>query len=343
MFNFSEKDLLDYATLEDVRKHIDSYDMFAYYIGNFTLGRPMLSPLEPEKSPSFSIYARGGEVLFNDFRIGGGDIIKFVQLKFGLDFRGAINKLMYDAGLSDKFKTELTYVVKPLIKHDKVISYTKPIIKIKTRNWTNKDADFWKSFHILGRSIKKYRVFPISHIFINDKIIKAEPLAFAFKEFKDDKESLTIYQPYSKTMKWFKSHDASVFYGWTQLPETGDRLIITKSMKDVMVIDSITSLPTVALQNEKIKPKKQVIEELAGRFKEIYLLYDNDYGNEEVGKVNYGREFGSAIASEFNLIQAEIPDNLAKRFEAKDISDLAKNAGVGYCKGILNSIYSFKV
>ncbi len=335
MFNFSEEDLLPYATAEDIYRYVNSYDMFRYYVGDFKLGTPILSPFDGEDKPSFAIYAKGNEVLYNDFRFGGGDIIQFVKMKFNLDFRSAINKIVQDAGLKDQFRSDLNYVPKPLIKHNKVIKHSKPVIKVKGRKWATHDAEFWKTFHIDKATLDKYRVNPISYIFINSKIYKADKLAYVFKELKDGKVSYTIYQPLSKTMKWIKSHDSSVFYGWSQLPETGDTLIITKSMKDVMTIDSITGLPAVALQNEKIKPKKHVIEQLKTRFKKVYLFYDNDYANEEKGRDNYGRKFGCVIANEFGLTQIEIPDLIAEIYDAKDPSDLAKNAGFVHVKTML--------
>jgi len=335
MFNFSDKDLLSYASSDDIHRYVNSYDMFVYYVGNFKLGTPIISPLEEEKRPSFDIFAKGDKVLFNDFRFGGGDIIQYVKLKYNLDYRGAINKIVQDSGLDNKFRSDLDYITKPVFKHNKIIKHTKPIIKVKSRKWRDSDLQFWSLFSISKAILLKYRVTPISFIFINDKIIKADKLAFVFKEFKDNKVSFTIYQPLSNTMKWLKSHDSSVFYGWSQLPEKGDTLIMTKSMKDVMVIDEITKLPAVALQNEKIKPKIHIIEELKSRFTNIYLLYDNDFDNEAKGKDNYGRVFGKKIAEEFKLTQIEIPDFFASNYDAKDISDLARNGGVDYVKTML--------
>jgi len=354
MFKLTEEELdarsngnggLRYAVSSDVEKYVNSYDMFVYYIGNFKLGKSFLSPLREEDDPSFVIYTNAnGKLLYHDFLLGGGDIIKFVMTKFNLSFTSAINKIIQDAGLNNKFKTGLSYVAKAPIKHDKVIQYAKPTLKVKRRNWLLRDVNFWKSFHIDKATLDKYRVIPIEYYFYDTKPVKAEKLSYAFVEKKDGKKSYTIYQPLSKYAKWKKSHDSSVFYGWTQLPEKGDILIITKSMKDVMVIDCNTGIPTVALQNEKIKPKAHIIDQLKERFDKIYLLYDNDYQNEKKNKINYGREFGSAIAKEFGLIQIEIPDIIAEMYDAKDISDLAKNAGVAHVRTMLQEdIYNYKV
>lgn len=343
MFKFDKKDLLEYASLEDVYQYVNHYDLFRHYVGDFVFGRPILSPLAPEKKPSFAIYVKGTTVLFNDFRLGGGDIIKFIMMRDGVNFRQAINTIIHDSGLSDKFRSDNDYVVRPLVSYNKKIEYTKPEINVKRRLWASYDLGFWNSYSIGKETLLKYRVSPLKYIFFGSKIVPAEKYAYCFREKKDDIDTFTIYQPYSKDNKWFKSHDASVFYGWSQLPEKGDVLVITKSMKDVMTIDAITGIPTVAMQSEKTKPKQHIIEQLKSRFKRIYLLYDNDYDNVLKNKPNYGREFGKDIANAYNIIQIEIPDYLAIKYKSKDLSDLAKVGGREYVCNILEEPHKFRI
>src|SRR5690606_24434461 len=148
-------------------------------------------------------------------------------------------------------------------------------INVKTREWNLADKAFWTNFGISKKTLLKYNVSPITHIFFKDSIIKADKLAYVFREFKDFKETLTIYQPFNKERKWLKTHDSSVWYGWDQLPEKGENLIITKSLKDIMSIDTIMDIPSTGLQNEKILPKLGIILDLRGRFTNIYYLGDN--------------------------------------------------------------------
>ena len=108
-----------------------------------------------------------------------------------------------------------------------------------------------------------------------------------------------------------------MWQGWKQLPEKGDELIITKSLKDVMSIDSILGIPAVSLQSEGTKPKPHIIQELKNRFKTIYLLYDNDFDKEK----NWGQIFAKELYKEFDMINLMIPSE----FESKDFSDLVKN------------------
>jgi hypothetical protein len=326
MFKFDKKDLLEHATVADVYKYVDHYDLFRHYLGEFTLGRTMLSPLLKESRPSFAVFAVKNGLRFKDFRLGGGDIIEFIKLRDNVDLQTAINTIVYDAGLGDKFNINFSYPVKPLVVYNKKIEVSRTTVNVKRRPWNQLDIDFWDSYGISKDTLLQYRVSPIKYIFLNNKIIVADKYAYCFVEQKDGLDTFTIYQPFNKRNKWFKSHDASVFYGWSQLPETGETLIITKSMKDVMTIAEIIKLPTIAMQSESTIPKQHIIDELQNRFKNVYILYDNDYDNINKDKANYGREFGKKLADEFNLIQIEIPDDCAIKFDAKDVSDLAKNA-----------------
>jgi hypothetical protein len=187
----------------------------------------------------------------------------------------------------------------------------------KSRQWRQHDINFWKQFGITLDILKKYNVEPISHIFINDLIITADKHAYCFIEYKDGQETYKIYQPYNKDYKWLNNHNSSVWQGWEQLPQSGEQLIITKSLKDVMSLNSVFGVPSVSLQAEGLRPKKHVMRELHLRFKEIYILYDNDFDK----KQNWGQNFAKELAEEFNLINLCIPSV----FKSKDFSDLVMN------------------
>ena len=63
-------------------KYISDTDVYRFYTGkNVELGTGIKSPLGKDSSPSFGYFIGDeGEICFNDYRLGGGDFIKFVQL-----------------------------------------------------------------------------------------------------------------------------------------------------------------------------------------------------------------------------------------------------------------------
>lgn len=318
-----------FITKSDILKEIGDVNVFKHYTGSkVELGNITVSPLRNEKNPSFGYFSRNNEILYNDFVLGGGDCVKFVMTMFNLTWFEALSKIAID------FQIDENYIVKYNIKtqgnsikpdfnfedsKNLLEHYNKLLIRIKSKNWTLKDLFWWEQFGINNITLQKYNVKPVDYIFLNDTAIKAEPLAYSFKESKDDEITYKIYQPKSKKYKWINNHNYSVWQGWSQLPESNQNLIITKSLKDVMAIDSILGIPAVSLQAETAKPKEKVIAELKERFYNIYVLYDNDFDAEE----NWGRKFGKELASTNGFIQIEIPDS----FKCKDFSDLVKKYG----------------
>jgi len=334
MYNFKIK---TFISEENLLKEVSDYDIFKYYIGDFKIGKAFNSPLRDDTHASFNIgYNPVTNKLYcNDYILGGGNTIMFVMYKYGLTYKEACNKIVIDLNLEDKF--HLFKVDKTLKKENKqfIKSNDDDIKKFKeetqlmakTRNWEQYDFEFWKQFGITKYSLDKYHVKPASYSMIGDKLFKLDKYAYVFIEHKDNEKTLTIYQPYNDIQKWTKNHNASVWYGWTQLPERGDILIITKSRKDIMAINELTAIPATGLQNEKIIPKEHVLQELKDRFHAIYVLYDNDYDK----TINWGRQFGEKFADECELIQIEIPDE----YQSKDFSDLVKNHGEEVARKVL--------
>tara|TARA_R110000772_G_scaffold54130_1_gene123534 strand:- start:54520 stop:55545 length:1026 start_codon:yes stop_codon:yes gene_type:complete len=315
-----------YVTKNGLLKFLKDIDVYQFYTEKeVDLANSILSPLRDEQRPSFKYFVgQSGEICFNDFVLGTGDFIDFVQLRFGLTFFEALSKIAIDFNIDNRFivkkvaKTEKNYDPKKFENRDVILSTAnKSRLGKNSRKWNLADLAFWLQFGISIETLRKYNVEPISHIYINGNPIVADKYAYCFKEFKDGKETIKVYQPFSEKFKWLNNHDESIWQGWEQLPAKGHTLIITKSLKDVMAVTEVLGFPSVSLQAESVKPKQKIIDELKSRFEYVYLLYDNDFDK----KINYGRKFGEALANEFHLLQIEIPD----LFKSKDFSDLIKN------------------
>jgi len=325
MYNFKIKTFINE---ENLLKHVSDYDIFKYYIGDFKIGKSFSSPFRKDDYASFNIGYNSitNKLYYNDYVLGGGNFILFVMYKYNLNYREACNKIVIDLDLQEHF--HLYDLDKKIIKENKkflksteneIKKFKKEVyLSAKIRSWQEHDLQFWKQFGITLSTLEKYNVFPAEYAMVGEKIFKLDKYAYVFVEYKDNEKTITVYQPYNN-QKWMKNHNSSVWYGWTQLPEKGKNLIITKSRKDIMSIYENTGIPVAGLQNEKILPKQQVMDELKNRFETIYVLYDNDFDK----PVNWGREFGQKLSDEYNLFQIEIPEDL----ESKDFSDLILNHG----------------
>jgi hypothetical protein len=316
-------------TKENLTVQVSDIDIYHHYLGHeVTMQTGMSSPFREDKKPSFGFFiGNSGEICWKDFKEGTGDCISFVQKFFNLNFNEALIKIAMDFNVDDEFD----FIPIRTVQRDtanKVIIDRSDFIKklsedkhidIHTRKAELYDYQFWMQFGITRETLIRYNVTPIEYYLINGHIIKTDKYAYAFIEYKDNKETYKIYQPFNKDYKWINNHNDSVWQGWAQLPENGLEVIITKSLKDVMCIQETLGIPTVALQSESVLPKKSVINELFSRFNDVYILYDNDYDSEK----NWGQIYSKRLAEEFQLYHLKIDAS----YKCKDFSDLVKEYG----------------
>jgi len=322
----SKKDILD---------RFNEIEIFQKYINEpIFLNKLILSPLRKEKNPSFGFFiGENREICFKDFVLGAGDFVKFIMLKFGRSYFEALSTIACDFDLQDEFickiynKTNFqkSKTTQPT-KDELLAKYTGYKLGKTKRNWQDHDTLFWQQYGITLETLQKYRVEAISLIFIGDDIFPADKYTYCFKEMKDGIETYKIYQPYNEKYKWINNHDNSVWQGWTQLPQSDDHLIITKSLKDVMTLHEL-GWNAISLQSENLIPKRHVFQQLKDRFKYITVLYDNDFDSE----TNWGKLFGDKLSTELGTIECYIDDE----YKCKDVSDLVKKYGKVQAKEIL--------
>lgn len=328
--NIYNKELV---TKELLYEHISDLDIYNMYMEGkpVHINKAMLSPLRDEKNTSFGFFIKNKEVLFNDFVLGGGDCIKFVQLKYELTYVEALAKIVNDFELNDYFITtniNLNKVERKIIQSKSELLESDSSFRLakRSRKWKLHDIKYWKQFGITLNTLKQYNVEPIDYFFINDKIIKADNYAYSFTERKDGYETYKIYQPFNEKYKWLNNHNDSIWQGWNELPKSGNELIITKSLKDVMSINEILGISAISLQAESVKPKDKIINELKSRFYSIYIFYDNDFDKQE----NWGQKYATKLIEDYTLFNICIPDE----YNSKDFSDLVKNYGIKESKSI---------
>ena len=306
----------EYITKEDILKHVNQEDVYSFYLNEEVKSLKLFcSPLREDKIPSFSLYFHRhnpGVLMFCDLATKeSGDFIILVMKLFNLSYFEALLKIAYDFNLSNfDVETQKTISTYKKIQPKKTVN-----LGIKLRSWKIIDKNYWEQFNITKEVLKKYNVFPISHIFFNEAVVKALPLSYAYVEKKDEKITYKIYQPYgTKFTKWINNSNFSVHQGYTQLPKTGDVLIITKSLKDVMSLYSCGNYSAIGLQSETVMMKVSVMEEYKKRFNHVICLFDNDTA-------------GLKLADEFSAMYNIPFFTLPNINNTKDFSDLVKEIG----------------
>lgn len=126
--------------------------------------------------------------------------------------------------------------------------------------------DFWKQYGIKKTTLEKFNVKQVMSVngFTHQK---------SFIYYLNNGR-YKIYSPGAKVRFWGTMVKTDIF-GIDQLPETGNLLVITKSLKDVMVLHEM-GINAISYAAESVTPSKESINELRKRFKNIVLLYDND-------------------------------------------------------------------
>jgi 5S rRNA maturation endonuclease (ribonuclease M5) len=314
-------------TREDILKCITQEEIYSYYLGESVADLGIFhSPLREDNIPSFALYFHRHYrdiLMFKDFATNDcGDFVVLVMKMFNLGYYDALNKIAFDLGLSS-FSVDVS---KQLTNYTKIVHRDKINLGIKSREWMVKDRDYWLSYGIKKSTLVRYKVFPISYIFYNDVAVKAANLAYAYVEQKDDRVSYKIYQPLEpKIKKWINNADYTVHQGYKQLPDTGELLIITKSLKDVMSIHDTLNIAAIGLQSESVMMKETVMQEYKSRFKKVICLFDNDEAGKKLS-LGFTQRYGVP-----HFFVPELP-------KVTDFSDLVKAKGQEQAVQILNQL-----
>ena len=312
--------------LDDILNKVSEADILNHYLGISALPILINSPFRQDNNPSVSIFINNNNnVIFKDFGTHKSyNIWSFFEEYWNCTYEEVLLKITEDLN-NMKIGTSKIKIT----KHKQYV-HNSSVIEVTIREWKDYDLCYWKSFGINLEWLKFGRIFPISHIFINNNRFPAEKYAYVYVEKKDGNITLKIYQPFSERMKWLSKHDNSVWDLWDRLPSKGNKLIITSSRKDALCIWANTGIPSTCLQGEGYIPKEHIIQQLKDRFEIVYVLYDNDFHSD----INNGRIFGKNLANKFNLIQIEIPDE----WKCKDISDLCLNWGKNVVKQVITEL-----
>lgn len=303
------------GTLEDVHRVTTQVQITSYYLGVKDIPCIICSPLRRDEKPSMGIYSPNGtEVNFIDFGTGErGSIFTLLRKMWNTSFADTLKKIYEDFA---RFSSSVS--VRASIPSCRIVGnpdHSRSVdMQCKVREWRDYDIEYWESYGVPLKWLKYADVYPISHKIIikngNSYVFGADKYAYAYVEFKEGKTTLKIYQPYNKSgFKWANKHDKSVISLWTKVPEYGDKICICSSLKDALCLWANTGIPALAIQGEGYSISNTAVSELKRRYKEIYILLDNDdAGLQDAVKLSESTGFTNIV--------------LPKEYGEKDISDL---------------------
>lgn len=299
-------------TKELLLEHNNEETYMAYYLGIPIKKGLFVSPLRVDHKPTCSFY-RGRQLYFKDFATG--ECLSFenvVMKKYGCNYHEALKIIATDFGIIDGSKPKIV-PIQPIFKKEK-----KTIIQIEAKSFTKEELEWWEQFGITKNILTKYRVYSCKTVFLNGRIesiydSKCPSYGYYFGN-EEGRELWKIYYPYRKNFRFIGNIKTTTIQGYNQLPKKSKLLVITKSLKDCMVLYNL-GIAAIAPQSETQFIQDNVLEVLKKRFKHIVLLFDND---------QTGLEFTNKIKRKYKWIAPMI---IPLKYKAKDISDFYKAYG----------------
>jgi hypothetical protein len=297
----------------NVLKYVKEYDIYAYYLGPFIPFTIMKSPFRTDNKPSFGIfYGKYGDLAFNDYKLGGGDCIKFVSLMEHCDHKTALGIInnRYNLKFPNTFNSSITskYTHKAIVSKTKILEKKEIWINVEIRDWQEHDKEYWfKAYEISGSTLTYYNVFPIKRYWINDYRFNADKHAYAYRF---DKNVYKIYQPYNTHFKWATNvKNKDIYQGHEQLADSGNILFITSSLKDVMVLHE-AGFSAIAPHTEHQILNDELFHYYSSKWNLMVILYDND----EAGILHANK-----MVKKYGIKSLILPES-----DTKDPSDFVK-------------------
>lgn len=311
--------------LEYILSRLSHREILEHYTGT-NLRRPIRSPFREDRNPTISFKEVNDRIIWKDWKTGEtGDGITWVMKLYNLSFKEAI-KHIYNQLLKGN-----TFIVKER-KSDlfvKVKSTTKKEFIIKTQRFSLLDYKYWKEYGISLSTLKLYNVYSVYSFYMeNNKdyvsFYSTSNIIYGYKFYVEGDERWKIYMPYKGKKRFLYNGTNGCIEGYDQLPLYGRLLIITKSMKDVMLLHEL-GYNAISLQGEANMLSKDKFDNLTLRFDKIITLYDSD----EAG-----------IAGSERMKDAYDFDNIyiPKYTKEKDISDVYRKYGYTYTRGLLKTL-----
>lgn len=302
-------------TKEFLLSKFNEETFMTYYLGIPVKKGLFKSPLRGDHVPTCSFFRnKAGELIFKDFSGAFyGNFINVVMYKYQCNYYKALKIIASDFGLIG------TSIKKTPIKVQETFKDSgQAVINVEIQDFTEQELKWWNKYGITEKILKKFKVYSCKNVWLNGnyfaKSAQNNMMFGYYGGIKDKVELWRIYFPQRKEYRFLSNWNSNKIQGFNQLPKTGNILVITKSMKDVMTLYSV-GIPAIAPNSETLFISDNILSNLKERFNRIFVLYDNDLpGISNMNKIK-------KLHPELNYLW------IPRETGAKDISDLHKLLG----------------
>lgn len=319
-------------TKEEILSLTDEYSIFkAFYRPDILLNKAYSSPFRQDDNPSFVLFEpsrsiRNNRVLYKDHSTGEvGDCFDFIKKMYNVNYNDALN-IIYKRFYNNEIIQKPTSIEKKDID-------TKNTIIPEIDSWGNGNYYFWNTFNITKETLSLYNVYPIKKAYIKNIYMvhyKDDFPVYCYMFYdigKYSKRGFKLYFPHNqKGKKFLRDYTYNVTEGFKQLSsnKTKDLCIITKSLKDVMILHQL-GINSVSVPSESSFINILDYNFIRSKFKKLILLFDND---------NAGIQNSNKLCIKYNIEKIEIP----REYKIKDISDFSKETSLDDCLTLLKKL-----
>lgn len=285
-----------------------------------------LSPLRKDNTPTCGFfYTKDGDLIFKDFAgFFAGGCFKVVMYIYSCSFFEALEIIATDFGMIDGVRVD-----RKDYPHYVSVHRSSTTIGIRRRAFNDEDRLYWTQFGISKATLVHFKVPPVERVWLNDKVIytyaEGDP-AYAY-DFGEGQ--FKIYFPKRKTSRFICN--CSLVQGYQVNRDLTKGVVITKSMKDVMVLHEF-GITAVAPQSETVYPDPDWVKSLLSSTPQVVSLYDFDRTG--VTMANFMRKTYGIPALFLTNGRFGSVD-----YGAKDISDLVQSAGVKRVGELITKTY----
>ena len=309
-------------TKDFILSKVNQESIMHYYTGNDVTSKKLVtSCLRSDNHVTVGYYKSNSGILYmHDFATNEHlDCWNVVMKMFNLSYFDALKKIAIDFGLLNNESVETKKI--KLVESLKEKESCK--IQVQIKDYSDKELEWWNQFGISKRLLKKYHIYSLKHIFLNGELkftsSENNPIyGYYFGKDKNGEEKWKCYFPMRTEFRFLNNLSKKVLQGYHQLPKTGDLLVITKSMKDVVAMYGF-GIAAVSPNSETLFIGDKKLDEFKKRFKHILVLYDSD----RAGKHNMW------------LIRKQYPElnyYCLPNYLEKDFTDTIKAIGVNKMK-----------
>ena len=275
MFSFKNVQENETLTTKEKIDRIGEMQIYFRYLGYFPQqGKTYSSPFSSDTTHSFS-FKLGDSLMWKCFSTGkGGNCISLVSELFNETFKDAVKRIFNDFEANNNVQSK-----KKVLASDRFTKYDTEI-QVVLQDFSKTDLDYWLQGGITKATLDFFDIKCVKEVWLNKGegfkwLWSYSPSNPIFRYLINGRYK--IYRPLEKDKqwKWLSTTKVKDWQGFKQLPKTGDILIVTKSMKDVMVWYGF-GFNAVSPCSESQQITKEVIDYFFTRFKRIYINYDFD-------------------------------------------------------------------